>query len=703
MKKLITISFMLAVLSAAAQPWYWISPTTGHHRLNGISFANTAEAMAVGNDGVILYYDGETWSHMPVPVTENLQAIHFLSANFACAVGDNGTILHFNGLEWTQLSGPSQANLVDVCFVDESNGWAVGEEIWRFNGIEWQVDAPWQNFNTVHFYDVNEGWAGGINKLYKYDGAEWIAYDELTGPGADFIIFSISMTGPSSGWLSGTSIGGSNKFYEYNGTTWTMFGGGSGPCNGLSFSGHNDGFGITNTGGFFIEPNVAAYKITNGTWQKVYEPAFYNDFYLTAVEALAPGEAWVTDILGFIHHGIDDAWRISNGIASDTIHCIDFPEPPLGQQASFGMAACGINGIMRYDNAGWNAEFSDEDFRFNRINLHTPDFGFAASYKIISELIPPWNYEARIYQYNNGNWSLEDMGGYVLFSPVSDIFILHANQVWAASLNSLYHKTDGTWTVLDFNFEMKINALHFNSTSDGWWAGTKTDDGLKGIIYRLNGSDWASHYETETGGFNAFHVIDNNNIYAVGDYGLIAYYDGNSWIEFNPLVTKDLLTVHINMDNTGWAAGEDGTLLYFDGTQWSLETSLTEATIFDICFPETTFGLMSGAKGTFFATQPQLPVGINQPERDNATQAFRLSPNPAGDFLQVEFNISKAGTVKLEVYDLTGRKVLENSFRSNSNELHRETINIGSLKKRVYIVRVHYSDNTVQSAKLMVK
>lgn len=703
MKKLITISFMLAVLSAAAQPWYWISPATGHHRLNGISFANQTEAMAVGNNGIILYYDGENWAHMAGPVAEDLQAIHFLNANFACAVGDNGSILHFNGLEWTQLPGPGQANLVDVYFVNESNGWAVGDEIWRYDGTEWVVDAPWQDLNTVHFYDVNEGWAGGLNKLYKYDGNEWLPYDELTGGGADIIIFSIAITGPSSGWLSGTSVGGSNKFYEYDGTAWTMAGSGSGPCKELSFSGPDHGFGITNTGWSFTEPNVAVHKITSGNWQKVYEPAFYDDFYLTGVETFAPGEAWVTDILGFVHHGLDDTWSISNGIASDTIHCIDFPEPPLGQQASFGMAACGINGIMRYDNAGWHAEFSDEDFRFNRINLYTPDFGFAASYKIISELIPPWNYEARIYQYNNGNWSLEDMGGYVLFSPVSAIFILHENQVWAASLNSLYHKTDGTWTVLDFNFEMKINALHFNSTSDGWWAGTKTDDGLKGIIYRLNGSDWVSHYETETGGFNAFHVIDNNEIYAVGDNGLIAYYDGNSWTEFSPLVTKDLLTVQINSDYTGWAAGEDGTLLYFDGTQWSFETSLTEVTIFDICFPEPTLGLMSGAKGAFFATQPQLPVGIKQPDKQSIAQRLHLYPNPAGDFVQVEFTKSLADPVKLELFDLTGRKALENSFQANSNGLHRETINIGSLKKGVYIVRVHYVDNAVQSAKLMVK
>jgi hypothetical protein len=96
-------------------------------------------------------------------------------------------------------------------------------------------------------------------------------------------------------------------------------------------------------------------------------------------------------------------------------------------------------------------------------------------------------------------------------------------------------------------------------------------------------------------------------------------------------------------------------------------------------------------------------VSVFELGNENISQKLRLFPNPARDFLQVEFTKSIAGPVKLELFDLTGRKALENSFQSNSNGLQRETINIGSLKKGVYILRVHYGDNAVQSAKLMVK
>lgn len=494
MKKLITISFMLAVLSAAAQPWYWISPATGHHRLNGISFANQTEAMAVGNNGIILYYDGENWAHMAGPVAENLQAIHFLYANFACAVGDNGTILHFNGLDWIQLPGPSQANLVDVYFVDESNGWAVGDEIWHFNGTEWLIDAPLQLLHTIHFNDFNEGWTGGINKLYKHNGNDWLPYQELTGS-IDIIILALEITGPASGWLSGTSLGGSNMFYEYDGTNWTLVGTGAGPCYGLSFSDHDHGFGIINTIWTSYDPNVAVYKIVNGVWNRVFEPNIYGSFQLSSVEAVAPNEVWVTDIQGFIYRGVDDYWSVYNGFATDTIHQITFPEPLMGQPASFGMAACGIDGVMRYLNGEWTTEFTDQDFRFNKVSLdhYSPGLGYAAAYRKMPYYSPPWNYEARIYHYNNGYWIMEDQLPFELVRPVTALYMLDANRVWAASMHYLLHKTNGTWIVYEFPPNTESNALHFFSTSDGWMAGKIETQTTTGVIYRLNGATWEIH------------------------------------------------------------------------------------------------------------------------------------------------------------------------------------------------------------------
>jgi photosystem II stability/assembly factor-like uncharacterized protein len=704
MRKIISIAFMLAVMHTAAQPWYWINPTTGHHRLNGISFAGPAEAMAVGNNGVILYYNGESWSHMSGPLTENLQAIHFLNPDFACAVGDNGTILHFNGLEWTQLPGPGQANLVDVCFVDESNGWAVGEEIWRFNGTDWVVDASFQHFNTVSFYDVNEGWAGGNNKLYKYNGVEWNPYDDLTGPGADIIISAMAITGPASGWLSGTSVGGTNKFYEYDGTTWTMVAHGHGPCYGLSFSDHNYGFGITNTGWAFTQSEVAVYKIISGAWEKVFEPVVYEDFHLTSVHTIAPNEAWVTDIPGFIYRGIDDEWDIFNGFATDTIHQISFPIPLLGQPASFGMAACGSEGIMRYENAVWTTEFTDQDFRFNQLclDLYSPGFGFAAAYRMIPDHIPPWNYEARIYRYDSGNWTLEEPLPVELITPVTALYILDANRVWAASLHYLLHKTNGIWTAYEFPANTFTHALHFNSASDGWMAGKTGNGTAAGVIYRLSNSNWEMHYTTTGGGFNDLHVIDNNNIYAVGDNGLIAFYDGNTWEELSPLVTKDLFTVHINIDNTGWAAGEDGALLYFDGSEWSAETSLTDASIFDICFPEAGLGLMGGAKGAFFATQPQLPVGIVSPDKTTNNHTLHIYPNPAANQVSLSFHLDAPAYTQIEIFDLSGRMLLQTQPVFKTGGMHQQQLDVSFLQKGVYLISVRTAYGLKINGKLML-
>jgi len=61
------------------------------------------------------------------------------------------------------------------------------------------------------------------------------------------------------------------------------------------------------------------------------------------------------------------------------------------------------------------------------------------------------------------------------------------------------------------------------------------------------------------------------------------------------------------------------------------------------------------------------------------------------------------GELTTEVFDLTGRKLMDTSFHINSAGLQRETINIKYLKIGVYILKAYYGDGASQSAKLMVK
>lgn len=88
---------------------------------------------AVGSSGIILHFDGSTWSEMESPTTENILRLWGNSANDIYAVGDNGIILHFDGNSWEAIQTPTSDDLFGVYgiateepTVMENNIYAVG-------------------------------------------------------------------------------------------------------------------------------------------------------------------------------------------------------------------------------------------------------------------------------------------------------------------------------------------------------------------------------------------------------------------------------------------------------------------------------------------------------------------------------------------------------------------------------------------------
>jgi len=61
-----------------------------------------------------------------------------------------------------------------------------------------------------------------------------------------------------------------------------------------------------------------------------------------------------------------------------------------------------------------------------------------------------------------------------------------------------------------------------------------------------------------------------NDVWAVGDAGVILHFDGTNWTPYAPKPTlQDLNDVYINADGTGWACGDQGTVLQLIAGAWS--------------------------------------------------------------------------------------------------------------------------------------
>jgi hypothetical protein len=75
--------------------------------------------------GTIFHYDGSSWSRVTLPAVGVLQEIWGSSATDVFAVGDDGVVLHYDGIDWT-ATNPTTNNLIAVWGSSPSDVFAVG-------------------------------------------------------------------------------------------------------------------------------------------------------------------------------------------------------------------------------------------------------------------------------------------------------------------------------------------------------------------------------------------------------------------------------------------------------------------------------------------------------------------------------------------------------------------------------------------------
>ncbi|MEA4967468.1 MAG: T9SS type A sorting domain-containing protein, partial [Bacteroidaceae bacterium] len=86
----------------------------------------------------------------------------------------------------------------------------------------------------------------------------------------------------------------------------------------------------------------------------------------------------------------------------------------------------------------------------------------------------------------------------------------------------------------------------------------------------------------------------------------------------------------------------------------------------------------------------------------NEKPSLKAYPNPASSTTTLEYNISKASEVKLQVYDMNSRLVSSINKGRQSAGVHSQELNVQNLKSGIYMVRI-ITNNSTSTAKLIVK
>jgi Tfp pilus assembly protein PilX len=150
---------------------------------NGNSTGNLG--FAVGTGGVILQYNGTSWTSVTSPTTNNLFGVYVVSGSEAWAVGAAGTIIKWNGTNWSSVTSPTGTRLNSISMLDATlsgaaqSGWAVGNAgvAVAYDGSNWssQNTGSGSNLKSVAmFFNSADTWAVGTSgTIMHWDGSAW--------------------------------------------------------------------------------------------------------------------------------------------------------------------------------------------------------------------------------------------------------------------------------------------------------------------------------------------------------------------------------------------------------------------------------------------------------------------------------------------------------------------------------------------------
>lgn len=274
-----------------------------------------------------------------------------------------------------------------------------------------------------------------------------------------------------------------------------------------------------------------------------------------------------------------------------------------------------------------------------------------------------------------------------------------AGQTWArASVDS------------GFYYQFHIYKIVFYNSLIGYAAGGIMDHG--GVIWRTTngGFNWQSYSVSPEPEYDIF-IVNSQFVYGSGgDYEFGANFvrstdTGVLW-EYMPLSIFGIgesVCFRTPYDiwipcgfSQRWAHSTD------TGNSFTEVMGTDSSAIYDAKFTDSLHGWAFGANGSIlkfnYSAIGIKPISGNIPKQDYLSQNY---PNPFNPSTEIEYNLSRTSHVKIELYDLLGKKVM--TLHDNIEQAGNHIIEFNStgLSSGVYFYKM-ITTNYTQTRKLVI-
>ncbi|GAB4365163.1 MAG: hypothetical protein Kow0042_04240 [Calditrichia bacterium] len=506
----------------------WIPFNLGiTNTFHSISFSSGGYGFAVGDNGVLYFWNGTIWVPQNLGVTTNFQGVYTIG-NFAYVVGAGGVVWFYNGSVWSQLNLNTTIDLYRVVFLNANFGYIVGAGGTIFHTTD--GGTSWVSLNTgvnviirdIIIGDLNTAWAvcdGGLILQTTDGGATW----EVISVGSSENFLGISFAGGQ-----GYIVGSGGVAYNFQSTVV------SGTPQ-FAVAPASLDFGDVSVGGSIS----AAVVVSNpGDADLTISSAVSSNGEFS----VSPGSA-VIPALGSQNFVIS----FSPASAGAKTGSIDFSHDAAGSPGSVAVSGTAVDAglIFTARNVGTSQHLRGASFLSSSYGAVVGSGGVCF---ITSD--------------GGATWTTVNVGVNVDFNAIrfigSAAFIVGAN-------GHICRSDDGglTWTPFTTGVTADFLATSFINAFYGFAVGAN------GTICIYDGTTWTVQTTGVTNTFYGVYAV-GGTAYAVGSGGIICRYNGSAWVPQVSGVTIDFFDVAFLDEQFGYAVGAGGTICRTldGGTTW---------------------------------------------------------------------------------------------------------------------------------------
>lgn len=99
-------------------------------------------------------------------------------------------------------------------------------------------------------------------------------------------------------------------------------------------------------------------------------------------------------------------------------------------------------------------------------------------------------------------------------------------------------------------------------------------------------------------------------------------------------------------------------------------------------------------RGIFMCNDFAGPVSVEEIENDIADSQLKLFPNPASDYLNINFEMEKSGMVNINIFDIQGKLIIAAEYNLGKGN-HHKMINLSKFESGMYIINAKINGQNV--------